>query len=144
MHGVGLGGWALAWAWAGVISYILIGVQLFSPSHVRPRPYMMRLGSVVACQHHVGFTTDGFMLLTQPLLMSHLCHFACAVWQTGKRLMALPAYTHELHQGRRACDRPYCRACMRAQNPGFDFSGATFNGQVPNPRTFMGGGPSVP
>ena len=25
------------------------------------------------------------------------------------------------------------------QHPGFDFSGATFNGQAPNPRTFMGG-----
>ena len=25
------------------------------------------------------------------------------------------------------------------QHPGFDFSGATFNGDAPNPRTFMGG-----
>lgn len=27
--------------------------------------------------------------------------------------------------------------CM--QHPGFDFSGAKFSGQAPNPRTFMGG-----
>ena len=27
----------------------------------------------------------------------------------------------------------------RPQNPGFDFSGATFNGAVPDPKTFMGG-----
>jgi hypothetical protein len=25
------------------------------------------------------------------------------------------------------------------QNPGFDFSGAEFSGQVPDPSTFMGG-----
>ena len=25
------------------------------------------------------------------------------------------------------------------QNPGFDFSGAEFSGNVPDPRTFMGG-----
>eukprot|EP00966_Prymnesium_polylepis_P226758 5246411-Prymnesium_polylepis.1 len=25
------------------------------------------------------------------------------------------------------------------QNPGMDFSGATFNGAVPDPKTFMGG-----
>ncbi len=39
--------------------------------------------------------------------------------------------------------RPCARHCSGAppvaQHPGFDFSGATFNGQVPNPRTFMGG-----
>lgn len=28
---------------------------------------------------------------------------------------------------------------FQAEHPGFDFSGATFNGQAPNPRTFMGG-----
>lgn len=30
------------------------------------------------------------------------------------------------------------------QNPGFDFSQATFNGAVPNPRTFMRNLDSVP
>lgn len=34
-----------------------------------------------------------------------------------------------------------CRCCV--QHPGFDFSGATFTGEAPNPRTFMGGGPST-
>ena len=28
---------------------------------------------------------------------------------------------------------------FQAENPGFDFSGASFNGQVPDPKTFMGG-----
>ena len=28
---------------------------------------------------------------------------------------------------------------FQEENPGFDFSGATFNGQVPDPKTFMGG-----
>ena len=28
---------------------------------------------------------------------------------------------------------------FQAENPGFDFSGATFNGNVPDPKTFMGG-----
>jgi len=28
---------------------------------------------------------------------------------------------------------------FQAENPGFDFSGADFNGQVPDPKTFMGG-----
>ena len=28
---------------------------------------------------------------------------------------------------------------FQAENPGFDFSGATFNGQVPDTKTFMGG-----
>ena len=28
---------------------------------------------------------------------------------------------------------------FQAENPGFDFSGASFNGQVPNAKTFMGG-----
>ena len=28
---------------------------------------------------------------------------------------------------------------VRSQNPGFDFSGASFNGQVPDAKTFMGG-----
>ena len=38
-----------------------------------------------------------------------------------------------------------CTACRltpataAVQNPGFDFSGADFNGQVPDPQTFMGG-----
>lgn len=30
-----------------------------------------------------------------------------------------------------------CAARLPAQHPGFDFSQASFNGQVPNPRTFM-------
>lgn len=30
-------------------------------------------------------------------------------------------------------------ALFALQNPGFDFSGAEFNGQVPDARTFMGG-----
>ena len=30
-------------------------------------------------------------------------------------------------------------ACL--QHPGFDFSGAKFSGEAPNPRTFMGGMP---
>ena len=29
---------------------------------------------------------------------------------------------------------------FQEENPGFDFSGAKMNGQVPNPREFMGGG----
>jgi hypothetical protein len=33
-------------------------------------------------------------------------------------------------------------ATATTQHPGFDFSGATFNGAVPNARTFMGGLPS--
>jgi hypothetical protein len=28
---------------------------------------------------------------------------------------------------------------FQEENPGFDFRDATFNGEVPNPRTFMGG-----
>ena len=28
---------------------------------------------------------------------------------------------------------------FQEENPGFDFSGADFNGQVPQARTFMGG-----
>lgn len=28
---------------------------------------------------------------------------------------------------------------FQAENPGFDFSGASFNGQVPDPKTFMNG-----
>ena len=28
---------------------------------------------------------------------------------------------------------------FQAENPGFDFSGASFNGQVPDPKNFMGG-----
>ena len=28
---------------------------------------------------------------------------------------------------------------FQAENPGFDFSGASFNGSVPDPKTFMGG-----
>ncbi|CAL8461738.1 g1269 [Coccomyxa elongata] len=28
---------------------------------------------------------------------------------------------------------------FQEEHPGFDFSGATFNGEAPNPRTFMGG-----
>ena len=32
---------------------------------------------------------------------------------------------------------PHYALCM--QHPGFDFSGATFNGEAPNPRSFMGG-----
>jgi len=28
---------------------------------------------------------------------------------------------------------------FQEENPGFDFSGASFNGQVPDPKTFMGG-----
>lgn len=28
---------------------------------------------------------------------------------------------------------------FQAENPGFDFSGASFNGAVPDPKTFMGG-----
>lgn len=28
---------------------------------------------------------------------------------------------------------------FQSENRGFDFSGATFNGQVPDPKTFMGG-----
>lgn len=28
---------------------------------------------------------------------------------------------------------------FQAENPGFDFSGASFNGQVPDPKSFMGG-----
>ena len=28
---------------------------------------------------------------------------------------------------------------FQAENPGFDFSGATFNGSVPDPKTFMNG-----
>jgi len=28
---------------------------------------------------------------------------------------------------------------FQAENPGMDFSGATFNGAVPDPKTFMGG-----
>ena len=28
---------------------------------------------------------------------------------------------------------------FQQENPGFDFSGADFNGQVPDPKTFMGG-----
>ncbi|KAL6747019.1 CS-domain-containing protein [Haematococcus lacustris] len=32
---------------------------------------------------------------------------------------------------------------FQQEHPGFDFSGASFNGSVPNPRTFMGGA-SIP
>jgi hypothetical protein len=28
---------------------------------------------------------------------------------------------------------------FQEENPGFDFSGASFNGNVPDPKTFMGG-----
>jgi len=28
---------------------------------------------------------------------------------------------------------------FQEENPGFDFSGATFNGMVPDPKEFMGG-----
>jgi len=28
---------------------------------------------------------------------------------------------------------------FQEENPGFDFSGASFNGAVPDPKTFMGG-----
>ncbi|KAJ1637830.1 nudC domain-containing protein 2, partial [Pavlovales sp. CCMP2436] len=28
---------------------------------------------------------------------------------------------------------------FQAENPGFDFSGASFNGEVPDPKSFMGG-----
>lgn len=28
---------------------------------------------------------------------------------------------------------------FQAENPGFDFSGASFNGEAPDPSTFMGG-----
>lgn len=28
---------------------------------------------------------------------------------------------------------------FQSENAGFDFSGATFNGQVPDPKSFMGG-----
>lgn len=28
---------------------------------------------------------------------------------------------------------------FQEENPGFDFSGAEFNGSAPDPRTFMGG-----
>ena len=28
---------------------------------------------------------------------------------------------------------------FQEENPGFDFSGASFNGQVPDPKNFMGG-----
>ena len=28
---------------------------------------------------------------------------------------------------------------FQSENPAFDFSGATFNGQVPDPKTVMGG-----
>ena len=28
---------------------------------------------------------------------------------------------------------------FQAENPGFDVSGASFNGQVPDPKSFMGG-----
>lgn len=31
------------------------------------------------------------------------------------------------------------RERFQAENPGFDFSGAEFNGSVPDPKTFMGG-----
>ena len=46
----------------------------------------------------------------------------------------------------RPCPTPRAPAAHRptaphacGQNPGFDFSGASFNGQVPDPKTFMGG-----
>uniref|UniRef100_A0A7S0RNW8 CS domain-containing protein n=1 Tax=Chlamydomonas leiostraca TaxID=1034604 RepID=A0A7S0RNW8_9CHLO len=32
---------------------------------------------------------------------------------------------------------------FQMEHPGFDFSGATFSGEAPNPRTFMGGGPAA-
>jgi hypothetical protein len=31
---------------------------------------------------------------------------------------------------------------FQKEHPGFDFSGATFSGEAPNPRTFMGGMPT--
>jgi len=37
------------------------------------------------------------------------------------------------------CQKSLMLERFQAENPGFDFSGATFNGQVPDPKTFMGG-----
>ncbi|KAK9845103.1 hypothetical protein WJX74_010649 [Apatococcus lobatus] len=41
--------------------------------------------------------------------------------------------THQVETQRLMLER------FQEEHPGFDFSGATFNGQAPNPRTFMGG-----
>mmetsp|Transcript_12552 Transcript_12552/g.29826 ORF Transcript_12552/g.29826 Transcript_12552/m.29826 type:complete len:157 (+) Transcript_12552:140-610(+) len=43
------------------------------------------------------------------------------------------AFTAEKDQKRLMLER------FQEENPGFDFSGADFNGQVPDPKTFMGG-----
>mmetsp|Transcript_54091 Transcript_54091/g.89782 ORF Transcript_54091/g.89782 Transcript_54091/m.89782 type:complete len:157 (-) Transcript_54091:409-879(-) len=37
------------------------------------------------------------------------------------------------------CNKSLMLERFQAENPGFDFSGASFNGQVPDPKTFMGG-----
>lgn len=37
------------------------------------------------------------------------------------------------------CKKSMMLERFQEENPGFDFSGATFNGQVPDPKTFMGG-----
>jgi hypothetical protein len=52
--------------------------------------------------------------------------------QRAARSQARGAPGGRLARGR---DRPR----PRSQHPGFDFSQATFNGEAPNPRTFLGG-----
>mmetsp|Transcript_7152 Transcript_7152/g.15778 ORF Transcript_7152/g.15778 Transcript_7152/m.15778 type:complete len:158 (+) Transcript_7152:169-642(+) len=37
------------------------------------------------------------------------------------------------------CKKSMMLERFQEENPGFDFSGASFNGQVPDPKTFMGG-----
>lgn len=52
-----------------------------------------------------------------------------------RTLNANARYRYTLHSFVRTRLRLLCLT----QNPGFDFSGAEFNGQVPDARSFMGG-----
>mmetsp|Transcript_10917 Transcript_10917/g.32472 ORF Transcript_10917/g.32472 Transcript_10917/m.32472 type:complete len:160 (-) Transcript_10917:78-557(-) len=52
-------------------------------------------------------------------------------WPSAFAGHAIDAKTQQEDQQRLMLER------FQMENPGFDFSGATFNGAVPNPRTFM-------
>lgn len=51
--------------------------------------------------------------------------------------IACPGCPRALRRRSASHRSPIAHRC--AQNPGFDFSGANFNGNVPDPKTFMGG-----
>ena len=66
-------------------------------------------------------------------------HEMCERFHATRELQAIKGHTPNDPHTASEVQKSLMLERFQAENPGFDFSGATFNGQVPDPKSFMGG-----